>query len=130
MSITLFEKLDDDTVAQENFPEDTKLLNSIQKNITALLNTRQNSLIHLADYGLPDLGEIYRGLPNSLEGFLKELVKTIEKYEPRLYQIKAVKKATSLNDCVFHIDIIGKVQTKKELLLEGYFTNSGLVYIK
>ncbi len=57
---------------------------SIREHLTKLVNARQGSLIHLPDYGLPDLGEIYQKLPESLETLRFALNNLIYRYEPRI----------------------------------------------
>ena len=44
----------------ESVPSDEHLLHSIVGNLERLFNTRQGSLPHLPDYGLPDLATIQR----------------------------------------------------------------------
>ena len=43
----------------------TRTFMSVQDNILHVLNSRRNGLLHLPDYGLDDLSEIYRHLPSS-----------------------------------------------------------------
>ncbi len=64
-------------------------LQSVIANLTHLLNTRRGSLPHLPDYGLPDLGTIYRNMPDSLEELRTSIQNTVEAYEPRLRRVRA-----------------------------------------
>ncbi|MBP6115859.1 MAG: type VI secretion system baseplate subunit TssE [Neisseriaceae bacterium] len=61
---------------------------SVMNNIEHILNTRQGSVKHLPDYGLPDLSIIYRHLPSSLSVLQKYITFTLLKYEPRLEGIQ------------------------------------------
>ncbi len=63
---------------------------SIMDHLNRLFNTREGSLPHLKDYGLPDISEIYRKMPHGIEELQKAIKKTIEKYEPRMHKIKVV----------------------------------------
>ncbi len=64
-------------------------LQSVVANLTHLLNTRRGTLPHLPDYGLPDLGTIYRNMPDSLEELRTSIQTTVEAYEPRLRRVRA-----------------------------------------
>jgi len=61
---------------------------SVLQNLNHILNTRQGSLQHLPDYGLPDLGSLYRGMPDSVEELRSSVQETIEKFEPRLGRVR------------------------------------------
>lgn len=67
------------------------LLPSICQHLNYLLNTKRESMAHLAYYGLPDLGEIYRSLPGGLATFSKEVEKVISHYEPRITSVKCTQ---------------------------------------
>ena len=61
---------------------------SILDNLTRLFNTRQESIAHLPDYGLPDISKVYRELPSSVDGLRKAIKAAVEKYEPRLRRVR------------------------------------------
>ena len=61
---------------------------SIMDNLTRIFNTRRGSLFHLEDYGLPDISELYRKLPEGLEELRIAIRKTVEKFEPRLKNVR------------------------------------------
>jgi type VI secretion system protein len=63
---------------------------SIRNHLKMLLNTRRGSIVHLDDYGLPDITEIYQDMPDSLDLLGREIEKVIRKYEPRLENIKVM----------------------------------------
>lgn len=64
-------------------------VNEIIHNLSHLLNSRQGSIPHLPDYGLPDLGSIYRGMPDSIEDLRTHVQDAVAKYEPRLSRVRA-----------------------------------------
>lgn len=99
---------------------------SILSHLTRLMNTRQGSLRHQPDYGLPDVAEIYRSMPNSIAGFLAEIERTLGKYEPRLTDVK-VKHKNNLNDdhSVLCLQISGKVLNGDAVLFDTYFLSEG-----
>lgn len=69
-------------------PPPKNLYEAIRDHLVVLLNTRRGALRHLPDYGLPDLSAIYKGYPDSLHYLGAEIKRTIERYEPRLIQVK------------------------------------------
>jgi type VI secretion system protein len=63
--------------------EDQPIL-SVLDNLQRILNSRADSLSHLPDYGLPDLGQVLQGLPAAAHGLIAAMTHTLLKYEPRL----------------------------------------------
>ncbi len=61
---------------------------SIMDNLTRMFNSRRGSIAHLPDYGLPDITQVYRELPYSVEGLRKAIKEGVEKYEPRLRRVR------------------------------------------
>lgn len=77
----------DETPVFEVDKEQQRVL-SILDNLNRLFNTRRGSIAHLPDYGLPDITQIYRDLPYTIEGLRQAIKDAVEKYEPRLRRIK------------------------------------------
>lgn len=61
---------------------------SVIDNLNRLLNSRQGTIAHMPDYGLPNLGEIYRDAPETIELFRAAIRETVEKYEPRMRRVR------------------------------------------
>lgn len=61
---------------------------SIRAHLERLLNAWRGTLVHLPDYGMPDMAEIYENLPYSIDHLVAEVRRSIEKYEPRLLRIR------------------------------------------
>lgn len=76
-----------DGSATDDWDERTQLLYSVMDNIRVILNSRQGSLKHLPDYGLPDLSLVYRHLPASAHMLRQHIATVLLKYEPRLRAI-------------------------------------------
>ena len=72
-------------------PGQLRLL-SIIDNLSMLFNTRRESLLHLPDYGLPDISQVYRDLPYSIDGLRGAIKEIVEKYEPRLRRVRVEKQ--------------------------------------
>lgn len=74
--------------------EDEQRIRSIIGNLDRLFNTRRGAVAHLPDYGLPDISEIYRDMPDSLDGLKEAIQAAVEKYEPRLRRVRVEHQAT------------------------------------
>lgn len=80
--------------AVDDFDLATQTFMSVQDNIQRILNSRRNGLVHLPDYGLDDLSEIYRHLPSSAHKLRSAIEATLLQYEPRLEAIDIVIEDT------------------------------------
>jgi type VI secretion system protein len=66
---------------------------SIIDNLDRLFNTRRGALPHLPDYGLPDISEIYRDVPESIPELQAAIKAAVERYEPRLQHVRVTHHA-------------------------------------
>lgn len=73
--------------AVDDFDAATQIFLSVQDNIQRILNSRRNGLLHVPEYGLDDLTEVYRDLPASTLRLRRVMEDTLLKYEPRLKAI-------------------------------------------
>lgn len=78
----------------EKYKRNAQMFMSVQDNIERILNSRQNSLAHIPDYGLGDLSTIYRHMPASAHTLQREIEHTLLKYEPRLKSIEIAAAET------------------------------------
>lgn len=95
MNQALFESLtgtfSDGTPVSE-VPDKKRVIFSIMDNLNRIFNTRKGSIPHLKDYGLPDISEIYRKMPGGIQVLEDAILKTVEKYEPRLRNIRVIRQ--------------------------------------
>jgi len=129
MSFTLFEILtskyaDGHLIDRENSEKQIDL--SILSHLSRLLNARQGSLSHLPDYGLPDMAEIYLGLPYSLNILINEIKRTIEKYEPRLKNINIVQKLSNQVEGILYLEIQANISNGRRIVFDSYFLKTGM----
>ncbi len=103
--------------------EDTA--HSIVSHLSRLLNARQGVLGHLPDYGLPDITEIYQGLPYSLDGLLEDIARLITKYEPRLLNVEVVPVSVHDSDAILRLEIRGSTENGKIMRFETFFLSGG-----
>lgn len=69
-------------------------IRSVLANLERLLNARRGAVTHLPDYGLPDISEVYRDMPDSIAGLQQSIKETIETYEPRLLRVRVEHRST------------------------------------
>ena len=98
---------------------------SLTDHLIQLLNTRQGSLLHMPDYGLPDLGAIYQNLPYSLGHFKQQLSILLDKYEPRLKNSVIQHKPITQYDAVMCLII-----SKSDLNWETHFFSNTRVDVR
>lgn len=104
-------------------------LSSIREHLTRLLNARRGSLMHLPDYGLPDIGEVYQGLPYSLLQLKRAIAILIERYEPRLKRVKIAHQALTQQDDVVHLTINAELHNHTKIFFDTYFLTGGKAII-
>ena len=73
---------------------------SIRNHLKVLFNSKQGTIAHLPDYGLPDVSVIYKDFPGSLDGMRKAIAHAISKYEPRLENVSVI--LVDREDQIFH----------------------------
>ncbi|HEX7510419.1 MAG TPA: type VI secretion system baseplate subunit TssE [Chitinivibrionales bacterium] len=98
---------------------------SIMDHLNRLFNTREGSLPHLKDYGLPDISDIYRKMPHGIEELQKAIKRTIERYEPRLHKIKVVPKDTDPKEFRLVFILTGELREGGLVRFQTTFTSMG-----
>lgn len=103
---------------------------SVQKDLHRLFNTREGSLRHMPDYGLPDLHKIYDSFPNGIQNFIQTIQEKILKYEPRLKEVE-VKNINHQNKkfCVLSLVIYAEIIHQGKAWFDGDFYSAGYVNI-
>lgn len=102
---------------------------SIRTHLARLLNTRQGSLSHMPDYGIPDVTELYQGLPYTTNTIIENIRKVITKYEPRLQNLVIAKSALQADDCILQLEIMATTIEQQELKFATYLQGNGQAQI-
>ena len=113
--------------------ENQHRLISIKEHLSALFNTRRGSIGHLPDYGLPDISVICDKMPDSVEMLRKAIKETVEKYEPRLTDVKVIeRKSMDENSKVFSVsfDLIAQVVAGPTAYFRARFSTMGPAEVK
>jgi type VI secretion system protein len=69
-------------------PEGDHRLKSIVGNLGRLFNTRRGSLLHVPEFGLPDITNVSRAAPAEVESIRRAIRESAERFEPRLRRVR------------------------------------------
>ena len=114
-----------DATPVESVPLAERRVVSIKDNLTRIFNTREGLLPHLKGYGLPDISEIYRSMPDGLERLEEALVSTIEKNEPRLRNVKVQRQDGAGHAMTLAFSISGEVPGFGTITFQTTFFTNG-----
>lgn len=102
-------------------------LYSVLGNLRRLFNTRQGSVEHLPDYGLPDLHSLYRDMPWGAEQLKKLIEEVVRKYEPRLSGVVVTYQETDIHHMRLVFVLRAKLDKKTIVRFQTTFTSTELV---
>lgn len=108
----------------EHLTEDQKLSLSIIENIRMILSTRRGSILHLPDFGISDILQIYLASDNPVESLKQEIKDVILKYEPRISEVQMQNSSFDQKTLRASLKIIIKVKesSDQEILLTEFST--------
>ncbi|MEM0962104.1 MAG: type VI secretion system baseplate subunit TssE [Bacteroidota bacterium] len=92
---------------------------SIVGNLQRLLNTRQGSVPHLPNYGLPDLSSLRR--EGNLDQLRKAVRRAVTEYEPRLARVRVEHRDANPYQMRVTFVISGEVERGRRIQLETTF---------
>jgi type VI secretion system protein len=110
--------------------EDQHRILSILDNLNRLFNTRQGSIAHLPDYGLPDITEVYRDLPYSIDGLRKAIKAAVEKFEPRLRRVRVDHQKTDPYAMRLSFLLTAQLLRGERVQFQTTFTSNELAQVK
>lgn len=108
----------------EHLTEDQKLSLSIIENLRMILTTRRGSILHLPDFGISDILQIYLASDNPVESLKQEIKDVILKYEPRISEVQIQNSEFDQKSLRASLKIIIKIKdsSNKEILLTEFST--------
>lgn len=104
--------------------EEQKSRKSIIENLTMILGSRQGSISHLPDFGLPDILQAYIDSGYTFEPLKKQIRETILKYEPRIGSVRVEDPVFDKNNMRLFLKIVTTVKdfSQTEILLTEFST--------
>jgi len=108
----------------DELTEEQKLRSSIIENLRMVLSTRQGSVQHLPDFGMPDILQLYFNSDNSIDPIKKEIRNVILKYEPRIAEVEVHKTNFDQESMKITLKVIATIKDipNKEILLTEFST--------
>jgi type VI secretion system protein len=108
----------------DDLTEEQKLRSSIIENLRMVLSTRQGSVQHLPDFGMPDILQLYFNSNNSIDPIKKEIRNVILKYEPRIADVEVHKTDFDQESMKITLKVIATIKDipNKEILLTEFST--------
>ena len=108
----------------DELTEEQKLRSSIIENLRMVLSTRQGSVQHLPDFGMPDILQLYFNSDNSIDPIKKEIRNVILKYEPRIAEVEVHKTDFDQESMKITLKVIATIKDipNKEILLTEFST--------
>ncbi len=90
------------------------LLRSVLNNLQRILNTRQGNVPIQKDFGIPDFCDVVHTFPESILTMQQAIRKTINRYEPRLKNVRV--KFVPQEDDIFtlHFEVIAQLDLGKD----------------
>ena len=98
---------------------------SVVEHIQRLLETRKGMLIHMPDFGMPDIGDLFRRLPGSAGEIQSEMETLIRKYEPRMENVKVFFHEFDAAQARVRFRITGSLKGAGRVQFESSFFPNG-----
>ena len=102
-----------------------RIIVSIMDHLNRIFNTRTGSIPHLKDYGLPDISEIYRKMPDGIDELIDAVQRTVERYEPRLKNIRVVQLDDDVLGARLVLILSGELQEGELVRFQTTFISTG-----
>ncbi len=106
----------------DSIPESRRPMVSIIDHLSRLFNTRSGCLSHLPDYGLPDISELYRRMPDGLDELQQAIRTSVEKYEPRLKNVKVVPRDSEIKGSQLVFILSAELKTGGQVKFQTTFS--------
>jgi len=109
----------------EDVPVKDRRMRSVMDHLSRIFNIRRGSIPHLKDYGIPDMSEIYRKMPDGIEELRDAIKETIEKYEPRMRNVRILPRESEGDKLKLIFMISGEITGLGLVRYETTFTSTG-----
>ncbi|MBD3240195.1 MAG: type VI secretion system baseplate subunit TssE [Chitinivibrionales bacterium] len=109
----------------ESVSAEQRRIRSIIDHLARLFNTRDGSLGHLPGYGLPDMSAINRGTLEGIESLRAAVARTVERYEPRLTEVKVLHADNNTHDGRLVFVLTARIKGIGVVRFQTTFTSTG-----
>lgn len=104
---------------------DRHRLQSVLDHLFRLLNTRRGVGGLPGDYGLPDISEVYRTVPEGPERLRRAIEQCVSRYEPRLTRVRATQRSTDLAHGTLSFVLTGVLDGVGDVRFNTTFNSDG-----
>lgn len=133
-SRSFFERLNNANVEEATrIVDKTKVARSVMRHLGQMLNTRRGSVPTLVEYGLPDFNDMASRFPDAILELRKEIKYCLEKYEPRLSQIRVEHVSDTDNPLALRYEISAQLVLDdglSDIWLETTLNSMGKVSVR
>ena len=109
----------------DSVPVKNRRIISIMDHLNRMFNTREGSLAHLKNYGIPDISEIYRKMPHGLEELQAAIKRAVEIYEPRMRNVRVTPRESEDDKFRLIFIISGEMRGGGMVRFQTTFTSMG-----
>ncbi|MEM1125509.1 MAG: type VI secretion system baseplate subunit TssE, partial [Bacteroidota bacterium] len=82
------------------------------------------SIAHLPRYGLPDITEVYRDIPDSIAKLRGAISEAMELYEPRLRRIRVIHQDTDKDSMRLEFIVSAELTNRQPVKFQTTFSSS------
>ncbi|SDJ48243.1 type VI secretion system baseplate subunit TssE [Pseudomonas indica] len=129
---SLFERLGGEAGQRAGWSREVAVMASVAAHLAKMLSTRAGSVQTLPDYGLPDLNDMRLSLHDALQQARSAIEGFIEKYEPRLSQVRVVSLPRDHDPLTLAFSIEGLLEVdgfKRQVSFSARLDGSGQVKV-
>ena len=101
-----------------------KLKRSVLNHLRHILNSRHGHAPAQPDYGIPDLNEFMHAFPDSITPMRQALQMSIEKYEPRLRNVRVAWTPDDDDPLNIRFEITARLVTESDEVPVTFSTNA------
>lgn len=106
-------------------PSAARRQTSVVEHIQRLLESRKGMLVHMPDFGMPDIGDLFRRLPGSAAEIQTEMETLIRKYEPRMENVRVHFEEFDAAKARVRFRITGSLKGSGRVQFESSFFPNG-----
>jgi type VI secretion system protein len=127
MERSLLERIDHPEVEsiRQLTPDTDELSRSILRNLQNMFNTRQGSVLTVAEYGSPDFNDLVDQFPDAIMEIRKSILYNVKEYEPRLKNIRVRHIPDEDNPLDLKFEISGQLNLGKSRTSVAFTTIMG-----
>lgn len=113
--------------------EPQRIVSSIMKHLSKMMNVRQGSVTILPDYGIPDLNEMIGRSPDGFMELRHAIRSSLENYEPRLSNVLVAHVKDEDNPLRMKFEVSAQLvvgEKPTEISFSTHVQDSGVVDIR